>query len=608
MATRSIWDIQRRRLTRRRALAATGAGALGAAFLAACGGGDDRSDAEVASLVTKPADTIKQARKGGIYLSSRSNDLDHSDPFFTTQATPGTAELYARLFRRKPGYLDAQPVEFAGDLAESWEFSADRLQLTVKLKNARWHNIAPVNGRALDAQDIAFTWKRLEAISANRGILSNNVSPSAPIQSVTAIDDRTVALKLAYPASTLIPLLSGSISGYLWALPRESEGYDPRRVAIGAGPWLLGDYTPSVRVVLKRHPGYHDADQILVDELHQPIVTEYAAGLAQFRTGAIYGPAGVRGFVVNSSDVLQTKREVPAINLYLNEPPSQSEFAFFGWNPAFGGATPFRDKRLRQAFSMSIDRDLWIDTFHDVSKFRDAGIPMEMVWNSALTTNWPGWWLDPRGKELGAGAKNFQFDLAEAKKLVSAAGLSPTQEIKAQYPLTGYSSVYLKHVEVLISFAAEAGIKLVTSPVSFTTEWRPKVADAQGDFEGISFRPDATATLPHPVEFMNAGMHHEAGGGYTGFFSANSSFQKGDPRISDLLSKARREQDEKKQVTAIHELQRIVADEMYVVRMPGSSNTFTMSWPVVRNEEVWTGDTTLRNMWLDPTKPPVGQG
>ena len=141
--------------------------------------------------------------------------------------------------------------------------------------------------------------------------------------------------------------------------------------------------------------------------------------------------------------------------------------------------------------------------------------------------------------------------------------------------------------------------------MSFTTEWRPKVADAQGDFEGVSFRPDATGGLPHPVEFMNAGFHHEAGAGYTGFFSSNSSFQKGDPRLSDLLSKARREFDEKKQQAAIHELQKIVADEMYIVRFPGSANTFTMSWPVVRNQEVWTGDTTLRNMWLDMSRPPL---
>lgn len=596
-----------RRISRRRALAASGAGALGAGLLAACGGDGGKGDGAGAKLVSKPVDTIKQAKKGGIYYSSRSNDLDHSDPFFTTQATPGTAELYARLFRRAPGYLAPQPVEYIGDLAGSWEFSPDKLRLTVKLKNAHWHTLPPVNGRALEASDVVYTWGRLEAISANRGLLSNKISPAAPIESMTAVDKTTISLKLAYPAATVIPLLSGNISGYLWMLPRESESYDPRRVAIGSGPWMLTEYTPSVKMILKRNPGYHDAEQILIDELHQPIVLEYATGLAQFKTGAIYGPAGVRGFVVNATDVLQTKREVPALELYLEDPPSMSEFAFFGWNPAYGAATPFRDKRLRQAFSMSIDRDLWIDTFYEVDKFRVQGIPMETAWNSVLTTVWPGWWLDPRGKELGAAAKNYQFDLAEAKKLVSAAGLPASQEIKAQYPLTGYSAEYLKHVEVVMGFASAAGINMKTSPVSFTTEWRPKVADAIGDFEGVSFRPDATGGLPHPVEFMYAGFHHEAGAGYTGFSPGNSAFQKGDPRLSDILSKARREFDDKKQQEGIHELQKIVADEMYIVRMPGSANTFTMNWPVVRNAGVWQGDTTLRNMWLDPTKPPLKQ-
>ncbi len=46
---------------------------------------------------------------------------------------------------------------------------------------------------------------------------------------------------------------------------------------------------------------------------------------------------------------------------------------------------------------------------------------------------------------------------------------------------------------------------------------------------------------------------------------------------------------------------------MYIVRQPGTSNSFTMAWPVVRNQKVWDGDTTLRNMWLDPTLAPLGQ-
>src|SRR5439155_1418137 len=278
-------------------------------------------------------------------------------------------------------------------------------------------------------------------------------------------------LKFAFPSAAIIPLLSGNISGYYWMLPRESENqYDVRRVNIGSGPFWVSDYRPSVSLTLRRNDGWYDAAKIYIDNLTQPIVPEYATGLAQFRSGGIYGSTGVGGFVVKPDDILQTKNDVPALNLFLNDPASQGNIIFFGWNPSFGNGTAFRDKRMRQALSMGIDRDLWIDTFYNVTKFKSAGIPMTTVWNSALTTNWPG------------------------------------------------------------------------------------------------------------------------GANYTGFFSADSSFQKGDPRLNDLLSKARGEFDEKKRISALQDLQKILADEMYVIRFPGSSNSFAMSWPVIGNANVFTGD------------------
>ena len=102
--------------------------------------------------------------------------------------------------------------------------------------------------------------------------------------------------------------------------------------------------------------------------------------------------------------------------------------------------------------------------------------------------------------------------------------------------------------------------------------------------------------------------HARGGAGYTGFFSSDSAFQKGDPRLNDLLDKARGEFDDNKRMAAIHELQKIHAEEMYIVRFPGTSNTFSMNWPIIRNANVYRGDLSLVSEWLDPTKPPVGQG
>ena len=61
------------RISRRRALAATGAIAAGAAFLAACGGSDSGSSGgggtqkDVSSLIVKPVDETKNVKRGGTY-------------------------------------------------------------------------------------------------------------------------------------------------------------------------------------------------------------------------------------------------------------------------------------------------------------------------------------------------------------------------------------------------------------------------------------------------------------------------------------------------------------------------------------------------------------
>ena len=66
----SYWSsVLKRRLSRRRAIAATGASAAAAAFLAACGGSDNESG-DSNELVTKPVDTSKQAKRGGVSFMS----------------------------------------------------------------------------------------------------------------------------------------------------------------------------------------------------------------------------------------------------------------------------------------------------------------------------------------------------------------------------------------------------------------------------------------------------------------------------------------------------------------------------------------------------------
>jgi ABC-type transport system substrate-binding protein len=608
----NYWD---RRLNRRRVLRTTGAGIAAAAFLAACGGGSDGGSGgekkDVAGLLSKPADTTKDAKKGGTWLGTHNADIQTFDPHF--QSVPNqalTQIVYSRLFKAKPGML--KPAiwgEVTGDLAESYEYSPDKLALTIKLKPARWHNLPPVAGRALDASDILFSWQRLEKTGTNRTLFANSASPAAPIETVTSPDPRTVVLKLKFPSASLLSTLATFTAGSFYIVPKEADTpqLDLRRTQVGSGPFMLSEYVPSSRYVYKRHDGYHDAANLFIDQVNMPIVTEYATALAQFRSGAIYRYGTLASPSVRGEDVLPTKKDVPALQLYQGEVQQQTYSAFFGWNPALGTKTPFRDRRVRQALSHSWDRDLFIDANYNVSEYAKQGIELETRWNTPIYNVADGWWVDPKGKDFGPNARYYQYDIAEAKKLLAAAGMANGLDVDAWYVTTGqYGANFNRQVEIIMNFAREAGINMQAKPIDFNTDWRPRVADTQGDFSGISFRifPEGSQDWGDRLYSV---YHPKGGLNYTGLFNTdNSTYKNGDPKLNEIIEKVRTEFDTPKRQALIKEFQQVDAPEMYRPRFPGSAASLALVWPIVRNEGVYTSaDIAYVGNWLDPTQPPA---
>src|SRR5438132_9923789 len=119
--------LSNQRISRRRALATTGATATAAALLAACGSGKSSSGGagnEKTNLVVQPVETTKQAKRGGVmkdrqYADPSSLDiLTANNPWYST----GYA-VYNSLVQFEPGFLKLSQNEIAPDLAESWEYS-----------------------------------------------------------------------------------------------------------------------------------------------------------------------------------------------------------------------------------------------------------------------------------------------------------------------------------------------------------------------------------------------------------------------------------------------------------------------------------------------------
>ena len=586
------------RFDRRRMLVLSGGAAATAALLAACGGSSSPKGGG-SSLMHTPVDTTKQAKKGGAFKDGTRTDASTFDVHTLASSEPRREYVWSRLTKIKSGHLEPATGEAEGDVLESWEFSPDKLTMTGKIRpNIKLDPRSPTNGRLLDAQDVIFAWERLGKVGSRRADYVNAVNPAAPIVSITAPDPRTVVLKLAAPDADLLTILARSASGAFHIMSKEVDGgYDIKLQNRGSGPYYIAEHIPSVSLQYKRNPGYYDDKVALVETWEKPIVTEYAQSMAQLRAGAVYRfPEDIR-----PEDILPLKRDIPDLLMIKTDVLSWTNTAMFGFRD--GPASQFRDERVRQAYSMSQDRDLWLDTFHEVSKSRAEGLEVDAYWNSCFYCHDFGSWMDPQGKDFGPNAKFFKHDVAEAKKLLAAAGYANGFETNGHYITTGqYGRDYERQIQVLIGMASEIGIKINSVPHSFTSDW-PQYRDAvpPGSFDGIAWL-NLSATVAEASYLAN---FHSKGSLFKGFSPDGRSTHAGDPYLDDLTSKLKQEFDAPKRLTMFQELQRYVAQKQYIVHMPGGASGFNLNWPAVGNFGVYRGGSNPdQHLWVDDSKPP----
>jgi peptide/nickel transport system substrate-binding protein len=587
----------------------TGSAAAAATILIACGGGSNNEGPsgpqDASGLLSKPIDTTKQAKRGGI-LKNYTNGDGNLDPNVSVAGISQFLELiYTRLVTLKPGHFSpSQEDEIAPDMAESWEYSPDRLQITLKLRpGVRFHNLPPVNGRLLDVDDVVFSWKRFESQSVSRAGVANAANPDAPVLSLTAPDSRTVVIKLREPiAYALNYFVNRELVNIMPKEAGDPGVLDLRSTYLGAGVFSLGKYEPSVGFMFKKNPEFWDKSIGFIDQLDYPIITEYAQGMAQLRAGNIYL------YAVRPEDVLQLKRDVPAINMYAGD------IAGSGQNLLFGRRTPaFRDERVRLAFQMSYDRETWIDTLENAAMFDAEGLPVERSWYSAF----PGlghaldaWRPDPRdSKAFGPNAQYYQHDVAEAKKLLAAAGFPNGLEVMATAPSTGAGSG-ITTIEARQSMNGDAGLKFKTNLIPYQTDFIPNYRDARGDFEGIAYKGGIEIS-GDIIDRMCQCYWSKSGVQFYGFDSAGRGDASGDPYVDSTLVKARTELDTEKRKALSQDLQRYLAAKAYGLHGLGGATRFSMAWPVIGNYLVWQGGskTNVRvqttQWWMDDSQPPL---
>ena len=627
MSTKGYWaSVTMARLSRRQALAASGAGAGALALsLMGCGssgGGSSTAGQQPsqASQLFKPIDTTSSAKAGGSFRDYQTSDVQHFDALASNAAgtvNNGSVFAYPRLLKyTTANYPKQADGSVEGDSMESYELSPDKLTVTFKVRQGmKWDARAPTSGRLLDANDVQFSWNKYVKVNASAQDIAYDATnaPAAPVDSLSAPDSKTIVMKLKQFDSSLFQLLT--TFDHFYVMPRESDGgFDPRGDVRGHGPWLLDEYVPSARVTWRKNPDYYVKNRPFPDKWERPLVLDYAQQLAQFKAGNIYTT------VARQEDIVKTKGDVPQTILSQADQfdTTVSPCLSFGWDLN----SPFDDIRMRQAVSMLLDREAFADVIENRAAFKKEGLDLPLVHHTVVGAGWSGYWLDPDDdKNFGPTAKYLKLDVAEAKKLMAAAGFANGLEAEVGYNADNqYGDQYHQILDVYEGMLQAANIKLKRNGLPYT-QYRDVYSEAylskayaagqKKPVGGLIYR--AVRSFPTPASWLY-GILHKDGGSFHGASPDGKNAYLGDPKINDLIEKIKAEPDVKNQQSMVHDLIRYATGQAYTIPRPTAVKAFSLQWPVIGNFGVtstYAGGNvqveTRRDWWVDTSKAPLGK-
>jgi ABC-type transport system substrate-binding protein len=231
-----------------------------------------------------------------------------------------------------------------------------------------------------------------------------------------------------------------------------------------------------------------------------------------------------------------------------------------------------------------------------------------MAWSSVVPCDeYSGWWLDPQGKDFGPNAKYYQHNVAEAKKLVAAAGFANGVEYVSTRAKGNYGPEYDRQIDIMEGMASEAGFKPSTNGVDYTTVLIPQYEHVHGDFEGVGWmlRPQSSSD---PIAKLAEYTFSGSGGNFIGMDPDGKGTFAGDPYVDEIIRKSRSELDTNKRKQMMSDLQRHMAEGMYVIRPPSGATGFSLAWPALRNFLYYRGDPrTIMYYWIDETQKPIAK-
>jgi peptide/nickel transport system substrate-binding protein len=546
MSDSAYWTawIYSKRIGRKRLLqssAALGAGTLATAF-SACA---TKTGSTPQSTSGAAANSGQTAKQGGTYNGYVPLNTPLDPQKVSAQPQRTVAGVYSRLFRFKTG-LDPAILsnrEIENELGVSAE-SHDAVTWTVKIRpDARFTNIPPVNGHAVDSEDIKATFTRIldpATSSPNRAQLG--MIDAAQIETP---DNTTAVFKLKFAYAPFAKTLTSA--AYSLILPREAlaGSYDPAKMVIGSGPFTLESAQPDVAYTYKKNPDHFEKGRPNVDGLKLAVVSDAAQQIAQFGAGNIDELQQVA-----FDDLQAVKQRNPKATL-IKAPYGSPNSVFWQLGDA---SSVFQDIRVRRAFSMAIDRDALAKVIYGGEASAPVFLPAYMGKWSMLVSDLPA---DTQ--------QWYKYNPGDAKKLLEAAGAS-NLELRYGMVVNGPGTlsptpVAKKHLETVNNMLGSIGIKTNIVPIDYNRDYVDAgKGSSQGYYDKDMIIFGGFSPYTESDEFLFSYFHSK---------SVNSHTNVKDPQIDAMIDRERTLVDDNERVKLVHQIQQYVADKVYQLSTVG---------------------------------------
>ena len=482
--------------------------AAAAALVIACGGGENKSggggaggDANRMVMPLQSSPTNLDPRVGNDNASGRIFDL-----------------CCRGLIRVTP------EMDYAPDLAQSWETPDDRTIIFRLNPNAKFHD-----GRPVTAQDVKWTYDSLMA----EDFTTSKKSGYSAVASIEAPDPHTVIFRLKEPNGGLFDNLN------LGIVPQGTDTNTAKTKPISAGPYRVTEFRTDEVVELEAVDNWiHGAPKIR--NITVRVIPDATTMVLEMRRGTVDLEINQIPFENVPEFEKSPKHKV------VKKPGSVWQYL------AFNLKDPILSKlEVRKAIAHAIDRQRIVNDL-----LRGHGVPTDSMFGQ-------GHWA--RAENL----PTYPFDPARAKQLLDQAGYPDPDGDGPQprFSLTFKSSTNAEanlRAEMIQQMLRQVGIdmKIQTSELGTFLEDIGK-----GNFQMYSLSrngiadPDFFYVIFHSANFPPEGQNR-------GFYS--------NPRVDQLIGEGRATFDRAKRKQIYGEIQRIVQEELPYVSLYHQINVAIM--------------------------------